>query len=299
MIWIISLLLAFASAKESRPRHRAKPQAAPAVTKFTKVGTCRPAKPIDKSVMVVKQWHLAPTTITKGFKEKYPQEKNQTAIYKAISDMVKKGQIDLLVAEGCEGEIDENFNTAFNGWTLEDLAKQSQTKGYDKIISHVPLKIEARWGKKISTICGDDEKLIQEGNLHLSNLRGWVGYLSRLSDSSLSEERIKPYAEAAADVLKMPKDSPIPELKKEIQKRTETEIDLFSKTLKDRNANFVKTLQSHEFKSATIVIGGLHADDLRNELEQAGFSCDIYEPPGYSRADESLIQEFQRNLKNR
>ncbi|NJL24935.1 MAG: hypothetical protein HC902_07015 [Calothrix sp. SM1_5_4] len=72
---------------------------------MTKVASCSPADPSGKTVMLIKQWHLSPTTITKNFKEKYPQERNQTAIYANLADNIKKGKIQLIVAEGCQGEI--------------------------------------------------------------------------------------------------------------------------------------------------------------------------------------------------
>ena len=73
-----------------------------------KVADCRNGQG-DKHVLVVKQWHLPPTTVTKGFKEKYPQEMNQTEIFNALEERIKKKKLDLVIAEGCEGEIDENF----------------------------------------------------------------------------------------------------------------------------------------------------------------------------------------------
>ena len=284
---------------------------------MTKTGTCKPVQiitpaggdasgaepmaalaPTDKKVMVLKQWHLAPTTVTKGFKEKYKQEKNQTAIYRTLSEMVKKKQLEVIVAEGCEGEIDRNFETAFNGWKIEDLAKQAQTKGFEKIVAHVPMKVEARWGDKVVTLCGDDEKLIKESQLHLSNLRGWMGFWNRFSDSKPEDGSLKLYSDAAADLLKVSKDTSIEELKKKINQRSLEELALFEQSLNDRNASFVKALNSHDFKTAAVVVGGLHASDLKLKLEQAGLACDIYEPPGYSREDENLIKEFADSLKN-
>jgi len=300
LIWLMSLLLCFATAKPAKSK-APKPAKAPGpVVQMTKVSSCKVPEgenPNPKKVLVIKQWHLAPTTVTKGFKEKYAQEKNQTDIYKKLSAAVKSNRLDMVAAEGCEGEINNEFTTAFNGWKLDELKKQAQTKNYERILSHVPLKLEARWGDKLLTVCGDDEKLIQEGNLRLSNLRGWMGFWSRLTgDIKPSEERLALYAETAADLLKVPKNTPVPELKAKIRERSLEELDLFLQSLHKRNDSFVKTLSEREFKTAAVVIGGLHADDLRLKLEAAGLPCEVYEPAGYSKMDENLIQDFKKAL---
>ena len=292
MNWLIVLLTVSAMAAPKK----ATKKKSPAQIKMNKVDSCKGTTPEGKKVLLIKQWHLAPTTVTKGFKEKYPQEKNQTAIYKNLSEMVKKQQLQVLVAEGCEGEIDGNFKPVFNGWTITEMEKQAQTKGFEKIISHVPMKLEARWGDKLVTICGDDEALIKDSSMHLSNLRGWMGFWTRLNESG--DRNAKHYADAAADILRKPKDTSPEELKKEIHKRAVEELDEFNKSLNERNAAFVKALGTREYQTAAIVIGGLHAEDLKNKLEATGLGCEVYEPPGYSRQDESVIKDFAKSLKN-
>jgi hypothetical protein len=245
--------------------------------------------------MVVKQWHLPPKTITKGFRERYPQEKNQSAIYIALADKVKSKKLDLVVAEGCEGEIDDSFATLFNGWDVASLKKIAQTKSFQRTLAPIPMKLEARFGAKLNTICGDDEKLIQEGNLRLSNMKGWAGYFGKLSDES-DPEKAKPFTESAAALLKERKDSTAAQLLPKIRERLKLELEEFNKSLADRNDLFVKALQAHSFKNAAVVIGGLHADDLKGKIEAAGLNCDVWEPTGYARADEQLIKDFERTL---
>lgn len=281
MLWLTGLFLTFSS-----------PQAA-----LTKVGTCKVSKDVGKHVTVIKQWHLAPKTVTKGFKEKYPQEANQTDIFKAVNEMVKKKKVQLLVAEGCEGEINGDFKSSFNGWDLESLKKESQRKHFEKILSHVLIKIEARHGDKILTVCGDNEALIQEGNLRLSNLRGWFGFFTRLTESKDDPEKQKLYGEAAADLLKVPRDTPPDKLLAQIKEKLKGEIEAFVKSIDDRNDRFLQTVKEHEFKNAVIVIGGLHAEDLRKKLEAAGIGCDVLEPRGYQREDENLVDKFEKAIK--
>lgn len=305
MKWFLALMLvtAFAKGHSGKAKKANAPKKAfPSKVHLTKVESCKTpagddaAKDSRKKVMVLKQWHLAPTTSTKGFKEKYPQEKNQTAIYKVLEEGVKRGELQLIVSEGCEGEINSEFKTPFNGWDYDSLKAQCFQKNYDKILTLVPLKIEAKYGDKIPTFCGDNEKLIQEGNLRLSNLRGWSGFFTRINEVKGDPEKIRSYAESAADLLKLPKDTPTDKIIAEIKTRIKVELEGFNKSLADRNDDFVKTLSNHDFSRAAIVVGGLHAEDLKEKLEKAGMACDIYEPPGYQREDESLIRAFEKAL---
>lgn len=263
-----------------------------------KISSCKtPAAKDAHTVMVIKQWHLPPKTITKGFRERYPQEKNQSAIYLALSDKIKKKKLQMIVAEGCEGEINQDFTQSFNGWDYDSLKAQSFRKRYDRIITLVPLKLEARYGDKVLTMCGDNNELIREGNLRLSNLRGWAGFWSRLTETDADAEKTKLYAEAAAELLKLPKTTSVKELLPQIKEHLKEELDLFQKSLAERNDSFVKVIQAKNVPTAAIVIGGLHAEDLKLKLEAAGFACDVYEPSGYQRQDEQLIQDFKKDLK--
>ena len=282
MIWLLTALLSTASAKGL----------------LTKVGACKAAAKEAPMVMVVKQWHLPPKTVTKGFKEKYPQEKNQSAIYLALADKIKNKKLDIVVSEGCEGEINGEFTGVFNGWDIESLRGQSQRKGYDRILTLIPMKLEARYGAKVQTVCGDNEKLVQEGNVRVSNMRGWAGFYTRLTEPSTDEEKKKLFTEAAAELLKMSKDTPAEELLPKIKEKLGAELELFNKSLTDRNDFMVKALEGKTFKTAAIVIGGLHVDDLKTKLETAGFNCELFEPTGYAREEEDLIKDFQKALKN-
>jgi hypothetical protein len=281
LLWLISLIFTFSSSQAA----------------LTKTGSCKSPNNTARHVALIKQWHLAPKTVTRGFKEKYPQEANQTDIFKAVNEMVKKKKIQLLVAEGCEGEINSEFKASFNGWDYGNLKKESQRRNFERIVSHVPLKIEVRHGNKILTMCGDSEVLIQEGNLRLSNLRGWAGFLTRLNESPHDSEKQKLYGEAAADLLQIPRDTPVDKLIEKIREKLRSEMDALKKSLADRNDKFLQVLTGHEFRNAAVILGGLHAEDLRQKLEAAGIGCDVFEPRGYRREDESLIEKFTDLLK--
>lgn len=293
----LSLALVFFSISASAKGHHraavAKPF--PSSKHMTKVGSCKVEEP-EKTVLLIKQWHLPPKTATRGFKEKYPQEKNQTAIYQLLEVGVKRKELQLIVSEGCEGEITSEFKPVFNGWDYVSLKAESLRKGYDKIITLAPLKVAAKYGEKVPTVCGDNEGLIQEGNLHLSNLRGWMGFYLRLGESKEDAEKKKLYTESATDLLKIPRDTPPETLMIQIKSKLKEELEAFRKSLSARDDSFIKTLQTHEFTRAAVVIGGLHAEDLRAKMEEAGLGCEVLEPPGYQREDEQLIQDFQKAL---
>ena len=291
MIWLLSIVLTVSSFSAAKSRKKAA--ASSLRTSLTKVDSSTPAGDSKKTVYILKQWHLGPKTETKGFKEKYPHEKNQTAIYKDLVNRVKAGKLQVVVAEGCEGEINKDFKTAFNGWDYDSLNKIAQTKNYERIITMVPLKVEARMTDKVLTICGDNEKLIQEGNLRLSNLRGWVGFWTRLRET-YPDDKGKLYADAAAELLKVPKTTPMPDLIKQVQAKIKEELAAFKKSLNDRNDSIVKSLQAAEYESAAVVIGGLHTDDLKEKVQAAGLACEVLEPPGYPKEDEKLIQDFEK-----
>lgn len=306
MNWLPRVVLAFsislpycASAATHRRTTKHRPRrAAPAassLSRFTKAAVCK-VSASPKKVMIIKQWHLGPKIATRTFKEKYPQERNQTAIYQALASEIRAKRLQVVVGEGCgPGEIDSSFKKSWNGWDYNELHKVSQTKGYDKIITQVPLKLEARFEDGVKTLCGDDDKLVQEGNLRLSNLRGWLNFSSRLREKYV-DDKGKMYSDAAADLLKIPRSTPLPQILKKVDENMREDLMAFKQSLKDRNTSFVKTLTDADFSTAAVVIGGLHAEDLKSKVEAAGLNCEVLEPPGYQREDEQLLVDFERAI---
>ncbi len=297
--WLLMFSLCLATSMsadaETQSRRKKKKRGTAPTVQFKKVASCEKSDSPQK-VLILKQWHLSPTTVTKGFKEKYPHEQNQAALYKFLAEAVRSQTLQLVIGEGCEGEINADFKPVFNGWDFTSLKAQSQQKNYSKIVSHVPLKLEARFGSQINTQCGDNEALIQEGNLRISNLRGWMGFLSRLSEEQKDLERKKLYVETAADLLKLPRDTAAPKLIDAIKDRIKQDVEAFRKSLSERNEFFVKALAPHEFETAAIVIGGLHWQDLKDKIQAAKLNCEVYQPPGYQASDERLLEEFQKSL---
>ncbi|NJL24936.1 MAG: hypothetical protein HC902_07020 [Calothrix sp. SM1_5_4] len=72
--------------------------------------------------------------------------------------------------------------------------------------------------------------------------------------------------------MKMPSDTPVEKLLPPIQARIKEELELFKKSLADRNDVFVKVLKENEglYENAAIVIGGLHADGPARQTGSGG-----------------------------
>ncbi len=93
----------------------------------------------------------------------------------------------------------------------------------------------------MNALCGDNEELIQEGNVHVTNLRGWTGYVINLKKTFV-DDRGKLYADQASDLLKIPRTTLMPDLIKLIQGKVRTELAAFRAAITKRNDGFVKVV---------------------------------------------------------
>ncbi len=290
---ILVLLLVIPGASEARSKKRSS--RAKSRVELRTVETC-PQTDSNQTVLIVKQWHLGPRTITKGFREKYPQEPSQTAIYNFLSTGVEKAQLDLVVGEGCEGEIGEKFEKEFNGWSYNELRAQPKNKKYEKILTQIPLKLKAKWTSKIHAVCGDNDEQIHNSTVSLSNMRGWYGFLTRFTEKPTTPEQKAEYQESASKLLGYSKVKPIEDLVPKIREKLKTELDSFESSLKKRNESFAAALKANTFTNAAVVIGGLHAKDLKEKVEELKLNCRVMEPINYPAKDEELIESFRRLL---
>lgn len=290
MIWLLSFFLSFAHARRTHhhAHHRARPSRYDSM--LTKVASCNTPN-ATKTVLLIKQWHLNPSIVTNGFKGRYPQERNQAAIYEVLADKVRHKKLQLVVTEGCEGEINAQFTGTFNGWDYASLHKISQTRRYPRIVTSAPFKLKARFTDQIKVVCGDDNKQILESKMRLSNLRGWMGFWTHLHETYI-DDKGKLYSDAAAETLKVPNTTPKDKLLSLIQERMKEDLDGFNKSISNRDDSVIKALKASEFETAAVVFGGLHTDDLKSKLEAAGFGCDVLKPPGYEDANEKLVESF-------
>ena len=263
---------------------------------LTTTKTCKSTSS-PKSVMVIKQWHLSPATNTAlNPSQKLPQSENQVAIYTQLDQWVHEKKVDVILAEGCEGPINAQFPLEFNGWTYNSLKKVSNSPDYAQIATHVPLKLEAKYGPMVETVCGDDADLVKAGSLHLSNIRGLTGFYARIKDSKVRSKDLDSYIEGDVQALKIPatKDKKI--VLGQLKANIEKEISAFAESLGKRNRKMVETIDKTPGKTFAVVIGGLHGDDLAHQLEKKGFNCSLFEPKGYSPKAESLISDLKKSI---
>ncbi|MBK9294571.1 MAG: hypothetical protein IPM57_09020 [Oligoflexia bacterium] len=262
-----------------------------------KVESCRKVKS-NKIVWVFKQWHLLPSDNTKEFPDKvYPQRENLTSIYKQLNKWVSEEVVKTVFAEGCTGEMTLLFDTKFNGWSMSDLQAKSESENYQKIIGHVPMMIEAKYGDKVKTVCGDDEGLIKDQNLLFSDLRAAIGFLTRLEKFEKYPEKQKPYLEAIQKAYglnrKLKGESARDFLKSEIKKL----ISKIEKGIVQRNKSFMKAVLNTSFDNAVMVIGGIHAKDIKNQLQKNKINCTVVEFKGYDYEEEELLRKIHTYFK--
>jgi hypothetical protein len=243
-------------------------------------------------VWIFKQWHLSPGVDTKtSAPTGLPQEKNQVAIYRQLEKWISEARLSNLVAEGCSGAMAEGFAAKFNGWTLAELKKRAQDAEYVQILAPIPMKLEAKFGEKLNTVCGDDEKLIQAQSLALSNLRGLMGYLTRIEEFKAKPERAKAYLDGAREVLKLKAGASIEEVTKSLKAELKSEFAKIQSITASRNEKFAQTAIAVRGKGVdiAIVVGGLHADGIRKILGEKGLGCRVIEPSGYRPDDEEMV----------
>ena len=259
------------------------------------VAACAGAPASAKKVWIFKQWHLPPGTDSKAVTKPLPQQPNQTAIYRQLERWVTDGQMRTILAEGCEGEIDDKFAKVFNGWSMTDLKAKSKTDTFAEITSHVPMKIEAKFADKVKTLCGDNETMIKQQNLLLSDLRGTVGFLTRLQDQD--SKKADSYLIPAIEVFKFPAATSRSKAVQLLNQLLGERIGLLLKAIDERSMLFAQAIEKAPADKMALVIGGLHADALRKMLEERKLACSVVEPAGYAQDEEKLVADLQKYWK--
>ena len=261
------------------------------------IDRCRSTKS-KKTIDIFLQWHLLGKTTTRGkdFK-KFPQWQNQWAIYQQLSKWIAEGQIQAVIAEGCEGEIDSSFTPVFNGWSYQDLQVAARSEKYSEILTHVPLKLEAAYGERVKTICGDNLRLIKKNDLIFSDLRGLIGFEQRIKQSRDNPSRLRGYSKAAAKILKLNLATEPEVVLKSLQDQIRTKIKDLRQTFIDRNEAFVAKVLSSSSDHQAIVIGGVHAVDLKEQLQSRGINCRLIRPKGYKDDADQLLKKLEREYQ--
>ncbi len=219
-------------------------------------------------LMGLPQWHLGPKANTLKIEEskKLPQYPNQKYIFEIISEWIEKGQLDLLIAEGCEGEIDEKFTSTYNGWNYKNLNEFILKPEFVDILTLVPLKLEVKYKDKIKTLCGDNLDLINKHQLVLSELRGNIGYLSRLIEYQNNPKLYQTYLKSLEETYKEKIQEPLVFLKIKVKELEDLEKSL----LIQRNTSFMNLIKKYKGKKIALVIGARHIAQLKEDLLTEG-----------------------------
>lgn len=287
------LLIYFSSVLLTSCQHSqvAPEKTPPLITADSKYGILKGDSRIDRvEIIIVPQWHLSPKIDTKiNPQQQLPQTQNQMAIYNQVSEWAQNGQIKSVVVEGCEGEIKDGFTSAFNGWTLADLQKEEDI---NDIVTHVGLKLKAKF-PNLRVICGDNLDLIDKNQLAFSDLRGLLGFKLRIEQFKTQPDKQEEYLKAAKETLKLPEDATGADVLKTIDSELRKSLNDFKSYIKERDDVFVKTTLAVE-KPTAIVIGAVHASDLREKLK--GKEVLTFEPEGLKGDEEQLIQQLEKKL---
>ena len=127
-----------------------------------------------KRVLIIKQWHLSPNEVTVDIdkSKSNPKSKNQIFIYDHISNLLKKSNDYVLVAEGCEeNDVDSGLDLNFNGWNMNKLEELKNSKNFRDILAPIHMKIKAQF-PSVKVVCGDSKKYIKKNLEAFSDLKG-------------------------------------------------------------------------------------------------------------------------------
>lgn len=226
----------------------------------------------DLQALLIPQWHLSPNQDTKKNPKQLPQAKNQNAIFKKLSSLIQKKELESVIFEGCEADSLKKPDLKFNGWTQKDVT----AKNADKAQTHLAFRLLAKF-PTLHAVCGDSLALIEKNQLALSDMRGLAGFKIRITSRQGPQQ--KAYIDAAIKTLKIPADSSTETVIEELSKEIKKQSDLFTATLKERNTVFVNNLLQQKGKTA-VVIGLLHIEDLQKQLKDKSISTEVWKPEG-------------------
>jgi hypothetical protein len=252
-------------------------------------------------VVVIPQWHFSPQADTRTQNLKQPQFENQFSIFKQLERMPDR---KTWIVEGCEGEIKKGFQPVFNGWSLSDVEKKLEQEGnIDLIMTHIGLKGEAVYQEQLKVQCGDNNKLVKEHLLVLSDIRGLIGYRLRIDQLQNSPTQRQAYLEALQKVLKVKATQDPQADEKETLKRLDNEIreslKKYTSLINKRNLAFVQAIQKELSRNqkVAVVIGALHIDDLLQRLREAQISHVMFVPNGLDESGGDPLIALRKILK--
>lgn len=265
--------------------------------------TCSsPKKNNSRIVFLVKQWHTAPGVNTvpkvtgreRDLLKGIPQAENQVAIYRILETWVGSGQLRTVLVEGCSQGISRSFESRFNGWNLRALERRSRQPDYASVITHAGLKLEAKFGQGVDTVCADSDELIKAHNLAFSDARGVTGFLSRLEGLNDEDPKAKPYVMSVIDIYRLPPSTSVAQAVAQLQTELKDVIGRIHRGFEERNKVMVRRITSGPARPMALVVGGAHVPDLKARLEKEGVACTVIEPAGYRSEDDELLGRLMK-----
>lgn len=251
--------------------------------------------PLDSSegIILVPQWHFSAQTQTRNQKRELPQDRNQNAIFDQLSEWIRSQYIKSTIVEGCEGQMASTPDTAYNGWSLNDLRDQ---KNLESVQTHVGLKLLSRFKDSANIQCGDDLKLIKEHQLALSDIRGLAGFKMRIESSNSSTQLRSQYINGVRDILKLPKGAKEEFTLKRLDQELQASIERFEDLIKERNKVFLNKATSLTGRKV-IVIGALHIENLKQQLKEQNIPFSVWYPIGLDNDGSDLIPALKKQLR--
>jgi hypothetical protein len=246
-------------------------------------------------IWLMKQWHADPGIDTRDsvHAKDLPQAANQTAIYRQLDRWISNGLVKTVIAEGCAGELTRESKAKFNGWTVQDLEKGATKPGFDEVVTLVPLKLEAKYGTRLRTLCGDEDGMIRAHLRAFSDVRGTYGFLSRLIQHKADPERAKTYLEGVIELYKLPPTTTSEQAIERLKKELREAMSRLNVALERRNDQLMATIQRAGKEPVAVVYGGMHAAGLIKRLESAGVGCSVIEPAGYRNDEAALLEQLE------
>jgi hypothetical protein len=233
-----------------------------------------------KEVTLYSQWHLPSEAKTLDIEQskKAKQYSHQKDLYLKIEKEFMAKNIDFLFQEGCEGEIDKNFSSVYYGWDMQKLIAMRSDQSYPDIMVPVPMKMEAKYQDNIDTFCAERMELVKKQNLAFSDLRGNLGFFVRLKQNRIKDpaayERFKT---SYLDLKNKPDyNGNVVEF---ARTQTMEALHQVEQMIARRNEHMAEIIDSFKFKKASVVIGALHIEDLKEKLEKKDIKVTVVEDP--------------------
>jgi hypothetical protein len=244
-------------------------------------------------VTLIKQWHFSPGYKTTDIEKsnKHPIYTNQKDIFENVSKRLKKNPSSVVIAEGCQGEINSEFSKVYNGWSMAMLSDLKDSELYADIMAPVPMKLKPLF-PKTSILCGDDEELINKHLLAFSDLQGFLGFYGRLKSSH--GKTFKKYHAA----LEQLSDKKIPDPLNYTSEMARISWQKVIEYTHARNDVFISQIEKNLSKNPIVIIGGIHVDDMAKKLAKKGIEYEIVTPKGFKNEIGSLMQKVEAILNS-